>query len=550
MHLLQPSTADTVPVASVAAAPVEPDPQWTPVWKAAWGGMARTDPKAKWLYQGWAIRGWSDAAGAARIKALKDAVPDGQWIPLDMDISGIWRYWGNYSFFGAPFIWTTLHNMGGNSGMKGDMRMLEAMPSDALSAGASIIGTGATPEGINQNPAYYEYTFDTAWHTAAQPLTAWFQTYASRRYGNSENKAAANAWGILQTAVYTSQAGGWHDNTGVEWNVVGSNRLHTQMDTRQLFEAWQLLTIAGDEIDPAEFDTFNYDLVNVGREVLAQLITAIESNMTAAVAAINKTAALAAGATLMEAYADLDALVGCDYGFLLGAWLTDAKKWSNSSDAPESFYEWQARSQVSTWWPVPPSARSNPAIFKNLPTLNDYANKHWNGMVRDFYAKRVQCYLNQVVKDLPDTPHPMNGTCSLPSSAVAHAYLPGYPKSLGSGGVAPPAVWPYNTSSFGAAGQWCCAPGHSDCGGVTLQNDRYEVRAGSSPIPNPPGSSEATSWPLAGKANLDHANMTHCVVLAEMDFTQGVNAYADTPTRSLTLSLSAQLVGKYAVYFL
>jgi hypothetical protein len=26
-----------------------------------------------------------------------------------MDVDGIWRYFGNYSFFGAPFIWTTLH---------------------------------------------------------------------------------------------------------------------------------------------------------------------------------------------------------------------------------------------------------------------------------------------------------------------------------------------------------------------------------------------------------------------------------------------------------
>ena len=70
-------------------------------------------------------------------------------VPLDMDIGGIWKYWQNYSFFGAPFIWTTIHNMGGNDGMKGDMRMLTDLPSQAISAGASIIGTGATPEGTS-----------------------------------------------------------------------------------------------------------------------------------------------------------------------------------------------------------------------------------------------------------------------------------------------------------------------------------------------------------------------------------------------------------------
>ena len=49
---------------SLQGGPVDPkkvvaDPNWLPVWKGAWMGMAKTDPKAKWLYQGWAIRGWS-----------------------------------------------------------------------------------------------------------------------------------------------------------------------------------------------------------------------------------------------------------------------------------------------------------------------------------------------------------------------------------------------------------------------------------------------------------------------------------------------------------
>ena len=70
------------------------------MWKGAWAGMANTDPQAKWLYQGWAIRGWNDAAGASRLKALYEAVPQGQWIPLDMDIGGIWRYVLTHSTLG------------------------------------------------------------------------------------------------------------------------------------------------------------------------------------------------------------------------------------------------------------------------------------------------------------------------------------------------------------------------------------------------------------------------------------------------------------------
>ena len=190
-------------------------------------------------------------------------------------------------------------------------------------------------EGINQNPAYYEYTFDTAWHTTPQPLDAWFQSYAARRYGNIASTDTAAAWKLLSTTVYSSQAGGWHDNTGVEWNAVTPSPGSTGMTADTLmnvYEAWLLLTNAAggggggggntstkaNTIDVEEYDTFNYDLVNVGREVLAQLITVMEANMTAAVAAGKRVEALAFGGAVMQAYTDLDTLLGCDYGFLLG----------------------------------------------------------------------------------------------------------------------------------------------------------------------------------------------------------------------------------------
>jgi hypothetical protein len=159
--VLGPPAADDEPLMAPPP-PIEPAADWSVVWKGAWEGMARTDPKAHWLYQGWAIRGWNNAAGASRLKALYDVVPKGQWIVSDMDVKGIWRYFGNYrcapcvvactvmpqcsqpatatvraaacvshaidrsimraclcacacSFFGAPFIWTTLHDFGGSA---------------------------------------------------------------------------------------------------------------------------------------------------------------------------------------------------------------------------------------------------------------------------------------------------------------------------------------------------------------------------------------------------------------------------------------------------
>ncbi len=419
--------------------------------------------------------------------------------------------------------------------------------------------------GIDQNPVYYEYLFDTAWHAEPQSLDTWFASYPTRRYGKNTDQATA-AWKLLGSTVYQTQAGGWHDDTGVEWNALGpapssgvghpwdgSGARGGAFPVGAVYQAWKLLTTSN-AADPKTCATFNYDVVNVGREVLAQVITVIEGNLTAAVAAGKRPAMLSLASELMEAYADLDELLGCDYGFLLGVWIKQAKEWVNTTDGgTDGYYEWQARSQVSTWWPVAPSARQDPTTFTKLPVLDDYANKHWNGLVRDFYAKRVQCYIDQAAIDMPlpsPPPPPGPNHCKI-EALVPGSYLSNYPSSLpGCDGVHPPKTWPYDTSSLSAAKAWCCK--HEDCGGVTHQNGRYEVRHGGSPIHDPATNLEG-SWPKAGAAGggaLNHVNLTKCVTTAELDFTQGTaTSYLEEPTTEKTLSLSSKLIAKYATYF-
>ena len=118
----------------------------------------------------------------------------------------------------------------------------------------------------------------------------------------------------------------------------------------------------------------------------------------------------------------------------------------------------------------------------------------------------------------------------------------------GSGGVTPPSHWPYDASSLAAAQAWCCK--HADCGGITHQNGRYEVRAGATPIANPGGSTAASSFLRKGLAKLDQANLTRCVVTAELDFTQATGGdYAQRAASDKTVALSRSLIDKYAGHF-
>ena len=98
------------------------------------------------------------------VRGFIEAVPKGKFVIIDMTLDGAGEFmqWNSPDdYWGAPFILTAIHDMGGNDGMKGNLSTINAMPFaqqaavEAVAAsgghGANeILGTGLTPEGIDQ----------------------------------------------------------------------------------------------------------------------------------------------------------------------------------------------------------------------------------------------------------------------------------------------------------------------------------------------------------------------------------------------------------------
>jgi hypothetical protein len=80
----------------------------------------------------------------------------------------------------------------------------------------------------------HRYVYDSAWHAEAQDLGAWFDEYSVRRYGGIANEDAKAAWELLLVNVYHSQAGGWHDDTGVEWKATETPPVASGINTSQV----------------------------------------------------------------------------------------------------------------------------------------------------------------------------------------------------------------------------------------------------------------------------------------------------------------------------
>jgi hypothetical protein len=112
--------------------------------------------------------------------------------------------------------------------------------------------------------------------------------------------------------------------------------------------------------------------------------------------------------------------------------------------------EWNARSQITTWYP-PPNAAS--LVARD----GDYARKHWAGLVADYYAARVDAVLAVALGDAA-AGRPLNAT-AVAAAEAAHAW-----------------AWVHNTSAYpllpapgalqvAAATRAAVAPYYAACGG-------------------------------------------------------------------------------------
>ena len=417
-------------------------PDWYARAVQAYTGLNRTDPEAIWSFQGWAFVGWTTAQQASSLKSFIDATPVGKFNVIDMSENGDgeWKLFNNSMFWDANFIWTTLHDFGGTDGLKGWLGHINKIPFD-VPENSGVWGTGFTPEGIDQNPVYYEFACDMNFREhSVDDIPLHISQRSHRRYALTEYNADVDAaWRLLVNSSY-SQDLSVQDNTGVPH--LGDNEAWAWLPTAEsstaesstpestaiplslstvpptsstpspllctVWSAWNRLIDASkviviqDQIN----EPYRYDLVNTGREILAQLAGPTGQNFTQSIGpnvkVLNATRIQQTGDRYSELLDDIDRLVGSDPAFLLGSWLNMAKRFASEYTIEDcalmgnrslqyptvtdcsSFYEWNSRVQITTWNPTP----MNASVVPSGPI--DYASKHWNGLIRDYYSERVK----------------------------------------------------------------------------------------------------------------------------------------------------------------
>lgn len=367
--------------------PPSSDPTYlSSVSRAVFSTMTAVDPQAIWLMQGWLF--FSDATfwKPAQIQALLHGVPLGRMIVLDLfaETEPIFSY--TESFYGQPFIWCMLHNFGGNSGFFGTVESINSGPFKAYQfPNSTMVGTGMTPEGIEQNPVIYELMSELAWRKEPVNLSKWVSLYAIRRYGSTQENLTT-AWKLLFASVYNCTVPHYRNHNHSPLVRRPSLHMNTELwyEPALVIQAWKLMMDAAPEHMSKE--TFRYDLVDITRQVLEITTTWFYQDIVDAFHQQKLAELLTAGGVLVyDLLPELDRLLNSDRGFLLGVWLERAR--SLALDETEiQLYDMNARNQLTLWGPS--------------GEILDYASKEWGGLMEDYYGQRWSLFVNTLVECL------------------------------------------------------------------------------------------------------------------------------------------------------
>lgn len=353
--------------------------------------LRRHNPDAVWVLQG-----WNENPRREALEALKH----GDCIVLDLFSEARPRWRDGYC--GHDMIWCMLHNFGGRTGMHGRLSKVMDGWFDAVEAfPETMVGIGATPEGIGTNPVLYDALFELPWMDRSE-CSGWLDRYVLARYGTSD-KSLTRAWHKIAASALacpTGQEGtsepivcarpGWGLKSVSRWSTA-----EIYYDVRELRDAAGLFLDAR----PGCSDNANYrhDLINLVRQTLTDSTLFLLRNVETAYRSGNMTAFRSGYESFLGMIKDIDALLSTEPFFHVNGWIESARnvcdEMAAATDADRDWMEWNARTLITVWGDRLSARR-----------LHDYSNREWGGMLSSFYLPRWKLFFDAVERgdELPD----------------------------------------------------------------------------------------------------------------------------------------------------
>ncbi|HTX99990.1 MAG TPA: alpha-N-acetylglucosaminidase [Bacteroidota bacterium] len=349
---------------------------------AVYQSIRRGDSTGVWVMQGWLFSNASSFWDSASTRALLSRVPNDRMIILDLANEQFHGWKVHKGFYGKEWVYSIIHNFGGNNPLRGRLAFVATDPPIALHdpARGNLVGYGLAPEGIENNEVIYELLTDMGWRSEPVKLDAWIHDYCVARYG-SVTPVVERAWSLLDEAVY-SRTNGHHVLFAFQHRPSLSPWGETFKDPRVDTALGLMIDDAGRYATSLLYrnDLIDVAVYAVGNKIDTLLALACHAHIAADTVRRDSLANIAD--ILMHR---LDAVVNVRPDQRLERWISTARKQGTSKEERDLF-ERNARRQITVW---------------GGPDLHDYAAKLWGGMVRDFYAGRWRLFFSLLRQGTP-----------------------------------------------------------------------------------------------------------------------------------------------------
>lgn len=363
--------------------------------------MKAVNPKAVWVVQGWTENPRPQ---------MVDDMKAGDLLVLDLfsecrpmfGAPSIWQRKEGYKQH--PWLFCLLENFGANVGLHGRMDQLLANFHLASSQFAEHLkGIGFTMEGSENNPIMFELMSELPWRQGQVKKEDWVKAYVKARYG-ADHPAVQQAWQILANSIYNCPVGnnqqGPHESifcgrpTLNNFQASSWSKMRNYYDPDDTRKAAQLMASVATEYKGN--NNFEYDLVDIVRQALADQARIQYHRVIAAYKAFSRKQFDKEAKRFMDMLHLQDRLLGTRSEFRLGHWIEAARQCGSNSEE-SNLYEWNARVQITTW---------GNRTCADEGGLRDYAHKEWQGLLKDFYAKRWEAYFKALAGQMEQATQP------------------------------------------------------------------------------------------------------------------------------------------------
>ena len=282
-------------------------PSNDPAFLAAMGrvglrGHAGRDPEAVWVLQGWLFvnnpKFWKPPQG----RALLGSVPDDRLLALDLYCEARPPGPTTESFYGKPWIWCIIQNFGGTVSLHGALPRMAADLSSAMTSPqrGRLRGIGLIFEGLDYNPIVQDFVTDMTWRqrsARARCVAAAISSAAATAAPRPRLEAglATPAPDRLPAGRPRRHAARRAPRPGrPSTGVPGTSGTIPANWSRRL----EKLLAAADTL--GGLDTYQFDVVNVTRQVLGNLAPHFDEQLRAAIQRTNRAALDRAGRDLLD----------------------------------------------------------------------------------------------------------------------------------------------------------------------------------------------------------------------------------------------------------